>query len=421
MHDNTWARALIAAGCEATLAPTYTPIRVDEPDQSERRVFYGGLNVYLRSRFPLWRLLPAGATRWLDRPGIIRWATGRSVSNSAAELGPLTLDMLAGERGPHRAAGEELARHIVHELRPDVVIFSNALLVGALAPLRQMFGGPIVCTLQGDDVFLDGLPPEFKDRAIAMIAERAAGFDAFFVHSRFYRDYISQYLRLPVENFRLLPLGIDREGHVGQPGERTGQPFTVGYFARIAPEKGLQHLVTAMRRLHARHPEVCLRIGGYLAPGQQRFLESCLRTAAPLGPQCEYVGSPATREEKVAFLRSVDVLSVPTEFLEPKGLYLLEALANGVPVVQPEHGAFPELIAATGGGLLTRPRDPAALAAALEALRDDPELRRRLGAAGQQAVREQFDARALAAATLDHLQDLLNARRPSAAVDKPPP
>jgi len=98
------------------------------------------------------------------------------------------------------------------------------------------------------------------------------------------------------------------------------------------------------------------------------------------------------------------VLSVPTEFLEPKGLYVLEALANGVPVVQPRHGAFPELLEATGGGRLVTPGDPDELADTFEELANDPDTRYSLGATGQINVREQFSAEVMAAATLEVLR-----------------
>ncbi len=438
MHDNTWARALLEAGVEVSLTPTYTPIRVDEPDRSERKVYFGGLNVYLNSRLRPWRWVPRALTRWLDRPGMIEWATRFSLSNDATRLGRLTLDMLAGESGPHREAAEELAHHIAKTLRPDAVIFSNALLVGvqlqinlqiikrpraldvelhrrttvnakrigcnallvgALRTLRSKFAGPIFCTLQGDDVFLDGLPEPIRREVVTAISERSREFDGFFVHSRFYRDYIARYLRLDVSRFQLLPLSIDPTGHDGCPGERTGQPFTVGYFARIAPEKGLHHLVEAFRRFHPRHPEARLRVGGYLGPQNRRYFDTVRRSARPLGSAFEYIGSPATHAEKVQFYRGLDLLSVPTDFLEPKGLYILEALANGVPVVQPSHGAFPEWIEATGGGVLVPPRDPEELAAAWERLYHDPAARLALGTTGQRAVHEQFSLSALARAT----------------------
>ncbi|MFG0335305.1 MAG: glycosyltransferase family 4 protein [Maioricimonas sp. JB049] len=400
MHDNTWARALMAAGCQVSLVPTYTPIRVDEADVSSGRVFLGGVNVYLGYRYRFWQRIPRRIARILDQPWMINLATKFSISNDAAKLGDLTLAMLEGEAGPHYREVAELAEYVC-ALDPDIVIFSNALLAGALREVKNVCRGPVYCTLQGDDVFLDSLPDDYRERAIAAVSARAAEFDGFITHSRFYRDYIADYLQLDSSRFGLLPLGIDLEGHDGVAGERDGQPFTVGYFARVAPEKGLQHLAEAFCRLHRRRPEVRLRVGGYLGPQNRGYLREVQKLLRPVGDAFEYVGSPATHAEKVRFLRSIDVLSVPTEFQEPKGLYVLEALANGRPVVQPRHGAFPELIEATGGGRLVEPRDPQALADALEELFDQPETCRSLGMTGQTNVRARFSPEAMARATIE--------------------
>lgn len=406
MHDNTWARGLMNAGCEVSLLPTYTPIRVDEDNLSDRRVFLGGVNVYLDYKWPVWQKLPRGMLRWLDAPWVLRLASRLSTRNDAARLGDLALAMLSGETGPQHREIDELARFISKSLQPDVVIFSNALLAGALRRLRERYDGPVYCTLQGDDVFLDGLPESHRARAIAAVSERAREFDGFFVHSRFYRDYMSAYLSLPAESFHQIPLGIDLNGHDGTPEERDGEPFTIGYFARIAREKGLHHLVDAFLMFHASHPESRLRVGGHLSAqdrGYFRKARQALR-AGGAADAFEYVGSPETHLEKVAFYRSVDVVSVPTEFQEPKGLYVLESLANARPVVQPGHGAFPELIEATGGGRLVPPRDPRALAEAWEGLLTDAAARSSLGAAGQASVREKFNTHVMAEATLNVLK-----------------
>src|SRR5262249_7766645 len=120
----------------------------------------------------------------------------------------------------------------------------------------------------------------------------------------------------------------------------------------------------------------------------------------------EHVESP-DRGSKVRFLQSLDVFSVPAPYREPKGLYVLEALACGVPVVQPRHGSFPELIEATGGGLLVAPNDPAALADGLRQLLDNAEQRRELGRRGRAAVQERFSAEAMARRTREALDSLI--------------
>src|SRR5207247_734482 len=172
---------------------------------------------------------------------------------------------------------------------------------------------------------------------------------------------------------------------------QTEPPYTVGYFARVAPAKGLHVLADAYIRLRQMPdaPPCRLRASGWLGVEHKPYLEQVRRTLADAGlaGEFEYVDSP-DHAGKVRFLQSLDVLSVPTPYREPKGLYVLEALANGVPVVQPRHGSFPELIEATGGGVLVQPDDPADLARGLRELLENAALRTELGRKGQAAVRE---------------------------------
>jgi glycosyltransferase involved in cell wall biosynthesis len=401
MHDNTWARALKKQGARVTLVPTYTPLRLDETDESTRQVFLGGINVYLDFRARLWRALPRPMTRWLDRPAIIRLATRFGVSSNARQLGELTLAMLAGESGPESREIAELAAFLTETVRPDSICFSNAMLVGALGSLRRKFSGKIFCILQGDDIFLEDLHEPYRGRALAAVRECARDFDGFFVHSAYYRDFMSGYLGLPIEKFHIIPLGIDLSGHDGVPVERKADLFTVGYFARVCREKGLLQLVEGFRLLHKRHPNTRLRAAGYLGSRDRKYFDEVRKKASDLGPAFRYVGSPATHDEKVEFLKTLDVLSVPTVYREPKGLYVLEALANGIPVVQPRHGAFPEMLEATGGGLLVEPGDPEDLAHTLEELMKDPAGRMQLARRGRAVVHSQYDDATMARRTLE--------------------
>lgn len=404
MHDNTLARSLIDGGQQVSLIPCYTPIRVDERNMSKERVFLGGINVYLDALLPGWSRLPRPLTRWLDSAAVLRLVSRFAINSSAKKLGRLTVSVLQGDHGPQRREIDEFADFIGRELRPDVICFSNALLAGVLPRLKSVYSGPIFCLLQGDDIFLNDLVEPFRQQSLDLVSRHAQLFDGFLVHSRYYCVFMADYLRLPRERMHVVPLGIDLDGHDGQPKPVANDPFTVGYFARICPEKGLQHLVAAFRILHARHPRTKLVAGGFLGARDHAFFQQLSHDARDLGPAFEYVGSPPGHAEKVALLRTFDVLSVPTEYHEPKGLYVLEALANGVPVVQPRHGAFPELIEATGGGLLVNPGDPHELARALEELLLDSSKRFNLATQGRQTVHTSFDPRTMAQATLRALR-----------------
>ncbi len=401
MHDNTWARALQQAGAEVTLIPTYTPIRVDEEDVSQKKIFFGGINVYLEHRFRFWQKFPRWMIHWLDSPRLIRFATSFGISNDAKELGELTIDMLKGEKGSLHHEVDELVDYLTQQLKPDVICFSNVLLSGAVSQLRKQFDGQIYCTLQGDDVFLNDLSVEHRSAAIDLISSRNNSIDGFIAHSTFYADAMSDYFRLPLEKFHLIPLGIDLSHHDGKPQSRKKDDnFTIGFFARICPEKGLHRLIDAFLPLHEKYPNIKLRVGGYLGARDEDYFQQQITRINNWGDTFTYIGSPSTHAEKVAFYKSCDLVSVPTEYHEPKGLSLLEAMANGLPIVQPQHGAFPEMIAATDGGLLVEPNNATSLCTAIEKLLTDETLRMQLATAGHTAVHAKYSSETLAEKTL---------------------
>lgn len=404
MHDNFWARALIKSGMDVTLVPLYTPLKLDEEDQSRGPIFFGGLNVYLNYQLPWWRKLPRLLTRWLDHPAVIDWATKKSVSNDAKELGALTVATLQGAHGPQRQASLELVDYLTNDLKPEAITFSNALLAGVLPELRSRFRGPIFCNLQGDDIFIDGLTPEYRQQVIDLMREKVKLFDGFFVHSAYYRDFMGEMLQIPREKFYEIPLGLDLEGHRGEPlPRREDEEFVIGYFARICPEKGLHLLVEAFEEVLKRHPGSKLKVGGYLGKRDEAYFTALQDRTAKLGGAFEYIGSP-DKAGKLRFLQSLHAFSVATTYREPKGISVLEALANGVPVVQPSHGAFPELLAKTGGGVLVPPEETGALAEQLCRLIEDEGERVRLGAEGVAGVRREHAGEVLAERTRGWLE-----------------
>ncbi|RPI56017.1 MAG: glycosyltransferase family 1 protein, partial [Acidobacteria bacterium] len=269
----------------------------------------------------------------------------------------------------------------------------NALLASLAPPLARALKRPVHCTLQGEDLFLDGLSPQHRAESLRLIRQNAAFVDRFTAVSEYYAGFMANYLSLPREKIDVVPLGINLAGFERRAEAPPDRPFTVGYLARIAPEKGLLRLCDAYVRFR-QMPGVeraRLEVAGYLAPDQQNYLKEAERRLADAGMGGDFAYRGALdRERKIEFLRGLDVFSVPTMYVEPKGLFLLEAMACGVPVVQPRHGAFPEMIAKTAGGILVDPRAPQDLADGIYQLWKDPAARARLGQNGFEGVRQHY-------------------------------
>ncbi|MFI5006942.1 MAG: glycosyltransferase family 4 protein [Solirubrobacterales bacterium] len=403
LRDNALAAEMMARGHDVSLLPIYTPTRTDEPNVSGDQVFFGGISVYLQQHVPLLRHTPAILDKIWDSAPVIRALAGRGVSVDPKLLGELTVSTLRGEEGFQAKEVRKLIGFLKEQPPYEVIVLPMSLLIGLAPPMKRELGRPILCTLQGDDLFLEGLGEPYRSESLALIRRHAPAVDGFVSTSAFYSDFMSGYLGLPRDRVHTVPLGISLAGLDAPPRERKG-PFTLGYFARIAPEKGLHQLVEAYRILRRERglPPSRLEAAGYLAPEHKAYLAGIEGKVRDWGLDAEfhYRGS-LERAEKIAFLRSIDVLSVPSPYAEPKGLYLLEAMASGVPVVSPRHGAFPEMIDRTGGGLLFEPNDPSSLADQVLALANDPARAAELGRCGAEGVRRHYTVRRMAERALE--------------------
>ena len=405
LHDNTVAAAMQEAGHDVALLPTYTPMRTDEASVASDRLFYGAINVYLRQKSRLFRKAPRFLERLLDRPGLLRWAARRAGTTDAAALGDLTLAVLRGEEGPQAAELERLATWLRDDYRPDVVHLTNSLFLGMARRLGEATGAPVVVNVQGEDLFLDQLPERHRRAVDDEMARRAGDASLFIAPNRYYSRHMSAVLGVSERQMRVVPLGIRLDGYPAKPKGRDtyDRPrLVVGYLARICPEKGLDQLVDTFLDLHAEGEAQCeLRVAGYLDPPSKGYLHDQVRRVedAGLGDRLQIVGE-IDHAGKIDFLRDLDLLSVPTAYREPKGLFALEAMAAGVPALLPDHGGFPELIQETGGGELFPANSRNGLTAALRGLLDDRSRLCALGAAGHGAVHAGRGADSMADATL---------------------
>lgn len=398
IRDNRLAARLIADGRQVSLVPLYTPLKTDEQSVSTPDVYYGGVNVYLQQKSSLFRRTPRFLDRLLDWPALLRGAASFAARTRPEDLGALTVSVLRGEDGLQRKELERLAAGLA-ALKPAIVNLPNLMFVGVAKRLKAALGCAVVCTLSGEDIFIDKLPARYRDEARALIAAKSRDVDAFIGVTRYFATHATRAFGLPADRVHVVPMGVPVDDFVddGAAATATGTPFTIGYLARICHDKGLHNLVDAFAQLARDGRDIRLHAAGWLGAADKDYFSRVQRDLARHGvhDRFHYAGE-LSREQKRDFLRSVHVLSVPTEYHEAKGLYVLEALAAGVPVVQPAHGAFPELIEATGGGLLHAPGNASELAASIARLMDDAAHRAQLAVRGRAAVIERFSERVMA-------------------------
>ncbi len=398
MRDNALAREAIRQGHEALMVPMYLPLTLDEaPVSADLPVFYGGINVYLQQKFAFFRNSP----RWLDRllnyRGFLRLAGKASGMTGGGELGELTLSMLQGENGKQAKELDELVQWLKSDARPDAVWLSTALLAGLARRITRELGIPVLVSLQGEDSFLDGLPEPFRTKCWNTLSDCQQDIAAFIAPSRYYADFMGQRLRLAPEKLRVIPNGIPLDGY--HPEIPPAALPVIGFLARLIPQKGIDLVVDAFIELkrRGRHPGVRLRCFGAMTAEDSRHVEKLKQrlAAAGCGTDAEFLPN-VSREEKLLALQSLTLLSVPTVYGEAFGLFLIEAMAAGVPVVQPRTAAFTEIVEETGGGILYEGNTSAALVEAWETLLADPARARELGRAGRAAVEREYTIQRLA-------------------------
>ena len=406
-RDNALAVELLARGHDVTLLPLYTPTTTDETNVSRNEVLFGGISIYLQQYSAIFRKSPRFLDRLWDSPRVIGAFASRSLSTDPKMLGDLMISMLEGERGVLRKEFDKLLEWLRAEPRPDVVNLSNSLLIGLARPLREVLKTPICCTLQGEDLFLEGLIEPYKSRAIELIRRQAADIDRFIAVSDYYVPVMATLLAIPTSRIAVVPLGINLTGYSRR--QKVDDVFRVGYFARIAPEKGLHVLAEAYPHFRRRTGDARVRLeaAGYLGRANASYLDEVKQRLRSAGLDHEFTYRGAVdRDGKLAFLRSLDVLSVPAPYDEPKGVFLLEAMASGVPVVQPRRGAFTEIVEKTGGGLLVAPDNPVALADGLFELWHDRAKADALGDRGFEGVRAHYSVAHSADRLLDVYRSL---------------
>jgi glycosyltransferase involved in cell wall biosynthesis len=351
MRDNALAKSLQAAGHEVSLLPMYLPLQLDEESLAGARpvpVFFGGINVYLQQKFALFRHTPRWLDKLLDHPRLLRRAARHSHMTTARDHGAMTLAMLRLEESNLGKELDQLCEWLAGE-NPDILCLSTALQAGMIRELKRRLGVKVICCFQGEDSFLDGLPEPFRAACWRELALRLRDADALVAPSEFYANLMQNRLGAAGLPIHVIPNGINLAGYAPQPA-KPGPPV-IGFLARLCREKGLEVMVDAFIHLRTAlgHPDARLHLAGAATADNDALIEILQQrlAAAGLGGEVRWQTN-ISRTDKAAMLGSLSLFSVPAIYPEAFGLYVIEAMASGVAVVQPAVAAFPEIVAGAG-------------------------------------------------------------------------
>ena len=407
MRDNALAKSLLAAGHEVALLPMYLPLQLDETmleSSRDKPVFFGGINVFLQQKFALFRHTPLWFDKLLDHPRLLRGAARHSHMTSARDHGEMTLAMLRLEHSHLGKELDELSGWLEHH-PCDILCLSTAMQAGMIRELKRRLGVKVMLCFQGEDSFLDGLPEPYRETCWRELACRVRDADMLVSPSRFYADLMRRRLGAEDLVIEVMPNGIDLAGYEPLP-DKPGPPV-IGFLARLCRDKGLEVMVDAFicLRKELGHPDARLHLAGAATADNEKLIAELQQrlTEFGLADQVRWQRN-ISRDDKAAMLRELALFSVPAVYPEAFGLYLLEAMASGVPVVQPAAASFPEIVGGVGvmvgDGLVGREvstpyvgRDvppPYLLARAWRELLGQPERMREMAEMGRRVAEERY-------------------------------
>jgi len=398
MRDNDLIKSLMALGHEIHMVPMYLPLSIDENDQSnDIPIFYGAINMYLKEKLPLYRFAPKWLKKMFDSRPFLRFAAKKSGSTRASGLEEMTISMLMGEEGRQASELDHLVKYLTREIKPDVIHLSNALLLGLARRLKNDLDTKIVCSLQDENEWIDLMSNEYQLKVWDLMAERAVDVDMFVAASKYFSGKSRDLLNIPSEKISVVYGGINLEDYELSP--LPFEPPVIGYLCRMSEYFGLGILIDAFIHLKqdVRFTDVQLYLTGGSTGDDKIFIKKMLKKVTRHGFEKDIrIFEDFGKKKRIQFLKSLTLLSVPVPGGEALGAYQVEALAAGVPIVQPNAGGYPEFVEATGGGIIYDPNNGENLAKALASLLTEPDQVRTLGARGRKTVLEKFSMNTMA-------------------------
>ncbi|MFC1492564.1 glycosyltransferase family 4 protein [candidate division KSB1 bacterium] len=392
MRDSELIKSLKMNGIEIYTVPMYLPINVDNHESVDGTpIFYGAINIYLKEKLSFYRHAPMWLEKIFDSQPLLKYAAKKSGSTRATGLEEMTISMLMGEDGRQASELDHLIKFLEKNIKPDIVHISNALLLGLAHRLKNDLGAKVICSLQDENEWIDPMSDEYQKTIWDLMADKAADVDLFIAASNYYSEKSKKLLKIKEENISVVYDGINLDGY-----EISSLPFdppVIGYLCRMSEYFGLGIIVDAFIRLKQglRHKDLKLYLTGGFTSEDKIFVNEMLNKASGYGFDKDIrIFDDFSRENRIKFLKSLTLLSVPVPTGEAFGTYQLEALAAGVPIVQPNIGGYPEFIESTGGGIIYEPNNAENLANAVSSLLSKPDQVRKLGSQGRKAVQEKY-------------------------------
>ncbi|MBN1412152.1 MAG: glycosyltransferase family 4 protein [Spirochaetales bacterium] len=390
-RDLILIKALRKQGHDVSIIPLYLPVPINETDgKIKNPVFYGAVKYYLLQTFPLLKKMPAWLEKILDSKKILSWAESMAGTTRSKGHEKMTLSMLRSN-GDDDAELDKLLLFLDQEIRPDIIHISNSLLIGMGVKIKKKTGLPLVCTFQDEHVWIDGLASPYKEMVWIIMNEQAENVDHFISVSEYYRQYINGKLKINSDKISVIMPGIEQLDNDNRPVEAKQQ--VIGFFSRMNQEHGLEILTEAFILLKKGNsfPQLKLYITGGYTRDDTPFIKSLQKRLKKSGTEQDVLFlEDVYKKNYNDFFGKVTVLSVPIIHGEAFGLYLLEALKRGIPVVQPDTGSYHEIIDKTGGGILYSPNTKEKLAESLAKLLKNPDKIRDLGKKGKESVNKFF-------------------------------
>lgn len=409
LRDSGYTKSLIALGHDAMMVPIYLPLTLEHGvEENEFPIFFGAVNVYLKQNFKIFRKMPAWMKRMFNSSSILRYAAKQAGSTRTDGLEEMTISMLRGKNGNQNAELQEMIDFLQKHIQPDIIHLSNALLLGLAEQIKEQLKIPVVCSLQDEDVWVDAMKDKYRDKVWNLMSEVGENVDAFISVSQYYANEMKRKMRIPDDKMYVVPIGLDYSLYkYSEPAEN---PQAIGFLSRMYEEHGFGLFIDSYIKLK-QDPEfkdVLLKLSGGYTADDKKYVKKQIKKLKKAGVynDVEFI-EDFMPEDRYKFFEKVTFLTVPVLKGEAFGIYQLESMLCGVPVVQPALGAFPEIIEQARGGITYSPNNVETIVEIWKKFLPDKEKIQELSKKGRETVEQNFSNEVLSRQVLDVYEKLV--------------